>query len=600
MAKLTLSDLSQLTSNEQSAIGVINANSTAIETALENTLSRDGTSPNTMGADLDMNSNNILNLPYPASDTEPVRLGDIEDLLPTWFSQNAAPDTDEPEGSLWIDADSTDKDIYQLIGGVWTDTGIDIKGEQGATGATGAAGSNGSNGTDGADGTSVGVDFNFDSSTSDADPGAGNFRLNNATLASVTNIYIDNTDANGNTVTSWLDSFDDSTNTSLKGILYIRGVDDPTDFLVANVTGTIVDGTGYRKVPVTVLASGGTWTAAQKYAMNFAPAGNKGTDGAGSGDVVGPASATDNALVRFDGTTGKLVQDSAITVADTTGVVTGAVFPNTGLKVQDTNASHNLIIAPGSDLTADHTLTVTTGDADRTLTISGNSTVSQDYSSSGSPQFTGIELGHATDTTITRTGAGAIAVEGVEVALNSTSLAHTAGTIELGHATDTTLSRSSAGVLAVEGVTVPLNSTSSVHTASTIQLGHATDTTLSRSAAGVLAVEGVDVKPHLEINSQSAAYTAVIGNANEAIYHPSSDNNARTFTIPANSSVAYPVGTTLTFINEINTVTIAITTDTLTLAGSGSTGSRTLAANGIATAVKVASTKWVISGVGLT
>ncbi len=71
-----------------------------------------------------------------------------------------------------------------------------------------------------------------------------------------------------------------------------------------------------------------------------------------------------------------------------------------------------------------------------------------------SPQFTAIELGHASDTSITRTGAGAIAVEGVGVALNSTSLAHTASTIELGHASDTTLSRSAAGILAVEGVIV--------------------------------------------------------------------------------------------------------------------------------------------------
>lgn len=66
-------------------------------------------------------------------------------------------------------------------------------------------------------------------------------------------------------------------------------------------------------------------------------------------------------------------------------------------------------------------------------------------------------------------------------------------TIELGHASDTTLSRSSAGVLAVEGVTVPLNSTTNVHTAQQIELGHASDTTISRSSAGVIAVEGVAV-----------------------------------------------------------------------------------------------------------
>lgn len=45
------------------------------------------------------------------------------------------------------------------------------------------------------------------------------------------------------------------------------------------------------------------------------------TETGASGDVVGPASATDNAIVRFDGTTGKLVQDSVVTIADTTGVM---------------------------------------------------------------------------------------------------------------------------------------------------------------------------------------------------------------------------------------------------------------------------------------
>jgi hypothetical protein len=103
-------------------------------------------------------------------------------------------------------------------------------------------------------------------------------------------------------------------------------------------------------------------------------------------------------------------------------------------------------------------------------------------------------------------------------------------------------------------------------------------------------------------NSQSAAYTAVIGDAGKHILHPSADTTARTFTIPANGSVAYPIGTALTFINQngAGTVTIAITTDTMRLAGAGTTGSRTLAANGVATAIKITSTEWIISGTGLT
>lgn len=103
-------------------------------------------------------------------------------------------------------------------------------------------------------------------------------------------------------------------------------------------------------------------------------------------------------------------------------------------------------------------------------------------------------------------------------------------------------------------------------------------------------------------NSQSAAYTLVAGDSGKQIFHPSADTTARTFTIPANSSVPFPIGTAVTFINQngAGVVTIAITTDTMRLAGAGTTGSRTLAANGIATAVKVTSTEWIISGTGLT
>jgi hypothetical protein len=101
-------------------------------------------------------------------------------------------------------------------------------------------------------------------------------------------------------------------------------------------------------------------------------------------------------------------------------------------------------------------------------------------------------------------------------------------------------------------------------------------------------------------NSKSAAYTTVLADANKHILHPTTDNNARTFTIDSNATVAYAIGTTITFVNQINTLTIAITADTMTLAGLGTTGNRTLAANGLATALKVSSTGWIISGNGLT
>ena len=106
----------------------------------------------------------------------------------------------------------------------------------------------------------------------------------------------------------------------------------------------------------------------------------------------------------------------------------------------------------------------------------------------------------------------------------------------------------------------------------------------------------------IEQNSQSTAYTLVLGDGSKHMLHPSADTTARTFTIPANSSVAYPIGTAITFVNQnsAGVLTIAITTDTMRLAGAGTAGSRSLAANGMATALKITSTEWIISGTGLT
>ena len=103
-------------------------------------------------------------------------------------------------------------------------------------------------------------------------------------------------------------------------------------------------------------------------------------------------------------------------------------------------------------------------------------------------------------------------------------------------------------------------------------------------------------------NSKSAAYTLVAGDAGYHIFHPAADTTARTWTIPANASVAYTIGTAITFINQngAGVITLAITTDTMRLAGAGTTGNRTLAANGCATAVKITATEWIISGTGLT
>lgn len=122
------------------------------------------------------------------------------------------------------------------------------------------------------------------------------------------------------------------------------------------------------------------------------------------------------------------------------------------------------------------------------------------------------------------------------------------------------------------------------------------------SAAGALMIYNsawIDMRG-VPINSYSAAHTTTMAERNTCLLHPTADNNARTFTIDSNANVPYPLGTVLLVMNEINTVTIAITSDTLKWVGSGSTGSRTLAAGGRALAHKTAATMWWIDGTGLT
>jgi hypothetical protein len=147
-----------------------------------------------------------------------------------------------------------------------------------------------------------------------------------------------------------------------------------------------------------------------------------------------------------------------------------------------------------------------------------------------------------------------------------------------------------ATVTNIDGLTI--NSTT-IPTSKTLIASDSTvsDATTSTAARG-LGYMGVPQSTA----ATTSAYTIVAADAGEHIYTTAT----RTITIPANASVAFPIGTAITFITATGaTATIAITSDTLILAGPGTTGSRTLAPFGMATAIKITSTSWIISGNGL-
>lgn len=190
------------------------------------------------------------------------------------------------------------------------------KGDTGEQGIQGVQGVQGIQGVQGVSGVSAGILYAFATAIDDADPGNGKLKLNHATLSSVSQIFADNLDDGGNNVSSLLDSFDDSTNTPVRGTIKISKRGSESVYAIYSVTGAVTDGTGYRKIPVTHVVSSGSFSASDVLSLLFSRAGNKGSDGAGSGDVMGPESAVDSNFAGFDTTTGKLLKDSGKKASD--------------------------------------------------------------------------------------------------------------------------------------------------------------------------------------------------------------------------------------------------------------------------------------------
>lgn len=119
----------------------------------------------------------------------------------------------------------------------------------------------------------------------------------------------------------------------------------------------------------------------------------------------------------------------------------------------------------------------------------------------------------------------------------------------------------------------------------------ALDQDVTVTATGTIAANSIGYRG-LPQNSQTGAYALVLADAGKHISITTGG-----ITIPANASVAFPVGTVVViYNNSASSQTIAITSDTLRLAGTATTGSRTLLQRGFCTLTKVASTEWVASG----
>jgi len=185
-------------------------------------------------------------------------------------------------------------------------------GNKGDTGSTGATGSTGSTGATGAAGTNSQLAMTFSNSTSDADPGAGKIAFNNGTLSSVSILYVDDADDASADISSFVQSWDDVTNTTARGIVTVTKEGTPSTYALFKVSGAVTDASGYTKVPVTHVVSSGSFSNLDGVGVHFSYSGADGSDG----------EMTSFTLAGSSGSSQTITNGNTVTIAAGSGITT--------------------------------------------------------------------------------------------------------------------------------------------------------------------------------------------------------------------------------------------------------------------------------------
>lgn len=176
----------------------------------------------------------------------------------------------------------------------------------------------------------TGFQYGFDTDTTATDPGSGDVKFNNATLSSVTAIYISETTDQSQAIAEVLDTWDDSDST-VKGRITIFEQEDQTNFAIFDLTAA-ADSGSYRTLTVTYIDSGGSFTADDTLTVKFSRTGDKGATGSQGptgniGDISAQTTgtpATGDFLVWADIDDSNNTKKSTIgDTVRTTGVING-------------------------------------------------------------------------------------------------------------------------------------------------------------------------------------------------------------------------------------------------------------------------------------
>jgi hypothetical protein len=284
-----------------------------------------------------------------------------------------------------------------------------------------------------------------------------------------------------------------------------------------------------------------------------------------SGDVDGPASSTDNAVARFDGTTGKIIQNSAVTIADSTGDITGGAYNKVTITAPASSAT--LTIADGKTLTASNSLTLAGTDS-TTMTFPGTSaTIAR---TDAAQTFTGIQTFSSAPILSSATASKAVFTDGSKALTSTGTLAtdqggtgqssYTAGDLVY-YATGTAFTK-----LAIGSSTTILTSSGTApqwSSASGVTVGTATN--LAGGAAGSVPYQTASgATSFLSIGTSNYVLTST-GSAPTWTANTGTGNVVRA-TSPTLTTPVLGVATA----TSLNGLTVSTTTGTLTLAN-GST-----------------------------
>ena len=231
------------------------------------------------------------------------------------------------------------------------------QGVTGSTGAQGATGTGGSTGAQGAEGNFGGATFyyTFEANTTNANPGAGDLRLDNSTQNAATGIYICDTDEDGTDIASYLQTIDDSTST-IKGHVKITNKLDSSQFILFTIS-SLTDNTGYFDITVSPVDSSATspFSANEDILITFARTGDKGDTGA----TGAQGAAGSNGSTGAQGATGSTGAQGAQGHQGATGGTGAQGATGSSGSATLTNVSDNRVMTAvsGTTLNAEANLT---------------------------------------------------------------------------------------------------------------------------------------------------------------------------------------------------------------------------------------------------